>query len=90
MTEAEAGGAEPNSGRRCRGPYFACPGPELGTASKATRAPSPGLAKQITGGASAMPHNAFFGVSNYVTATVAIVIVAVVVVAVWWLRSRRK
>jgi len=42
------------------------------------------------GGASAMPHNAFFGVSNYVTATVAIVIVVVVVVAVWWLRSRRK
>jgi sensor domain CHASE-containing protein len=37
-----------------------------------------------------MPHNAFFGVSNYVTAIVAIVIVVVVVVAVWWLRSRRK
>jgi hypothetical protein len=37
-----------------------------------------------------MPHNAFFGVSNYVTAAVAIVIVVVVVVAVWWLRSRRK
>jgi sensor domain CHASE-containing protein len=37
-----------------------------------------------------MSHNAFFGVSNYVTATVAIVIVVVVVVAVWWLRSRRK
>ena len=89
MTEAEAGGAKPNSGRPCRGPYLACPGSELGTPSKATRAPSPGLAKRITGGASAMPHNAFFGVSNYVTATVAIVIV-VVVVAVWWLRSRRK
>ena len=48
------------------------------------------IGQTVTKGASAMPHNAFFGVSNYVTAAVAIVIVVVVVVAVWWLRSRRK
>ena len=36
-----------------------------------------------------MPHNMFFGLSNYISLTIAIVIV-VVVVAIWWLRTRRK
>jgi hypothetical protein len=36
-----------------------------------------------------MPHNMFFGVSNYVSAGVLIVIV-VVVVAFWWLRTHQR
>ena len=36
-----------------------------------------------------MPHNLFFGLSNWVSLAIAIVIV-VVVVAVWWLRTHRK
>jgi hypothetical protein len=36
-----------------------------------------------------MPHNMFFGVSNYVSLGVLIVIV-IAVVAVWWLRSQRR
>ena len=36
-----------------------------------------------------MPHNMFFGVSNYVSVGVLIVIVIVIVV-VWWLRIRRR
>jgi hypothetical protein len=37
---------------------------------------------------SQMPHNMFFGVSNYVSLAIAVVVV-VVVIAIWWLRSRR-
>lgn len=36
-----------------------------------------------------MPHNMFFGLSNYVSLAIAIVIV-IVVVGVWWLRARPK
>jgi hypothetical protein len=36
-----------------------------------------------------MPHNMFFGVSNYISLAVVIVIV-IVVVAIWWLRTRRR
>jgi hypothetical protein len=36
-----------------------------------------------------VPHNMFFGVSNYISAGVLIVIV-IVVVAFWWLRIRAR
>ena len=36
-----------------------------------------------------MPHSMFFGVSNYVSFGVLIVVVALVV-AIWWLRTRRR
>jgi hypothetical protein len=36
-----------------------------------------------------MPHNMFFGLSNYVSLAIAIVIV-IVIVGVWWLRARPK
>ena len=36
-----------------------------------------------------MPHNMFFGLSNYVSLAIVIVIV-IVVVGVWWLRARPK
>lgn len=36
-----------------------------------------------------MPHNMIFGLSNYVSLSIAIVIV-VVAVAIWWLMGRRK
>jgi hypothetical protein len=32
-----------------------------------------------------MPHNAFFGLSNYVTLAIALIVVVVLVAAVWWL-----
>lgn len=37
-----------------------------------------------------MPHNMFFGVSNYISLAVAIVVVIVVVVALWWSRFRAR
>lgn len=37
-----------------------------------------------------MPHNMFFGVSNYVSLAVIAVVVVVAVVAVWWLRNRAQ
>jgi hypothetical protein len=36
-----------------------------------------------------MPHNMFFGLSNYVSLAIVIVIV-IVVVGFWWLRARPK
>jgi hypothetical protein len=36
-----------------------------------------------------MPHNMVFGLSNYVSLAILIVIV-IVVVGVWWLRTRSK
>ena len=36
-----------------------------------------------------MPHNMFFGLSNYVSLAIVIVIV-LVVVAIWWLRTQGK
>lgn len=36
-----------------------------------------------------MPHNMFFGLSNFVSLAIVIVIV-IVVVGVWWLRARPK
>lgn len=38
---------------------------------------------------SQMPHNMFFGLSNYVSLAIVIVIV-LVVVAIWWLRTQGK
>jgi type IV secretory pathway VirB2 component (pilin) len=34
-----------------------------------------------------MPHNMVFGLSNYVSLTIAVIVV--VVIAIWWLRGRR-
>ena len=36
-----------------------------------------------------MPHNMFFGLSNFVSLAIVIVIV-IVIVGVWWLRARPK
>jgi hypothetical protein len=36
-----------------------------------------------------MPHNMVFGMSNYVSLTLAIIIV-IVVIGIWWLVSRSK
>jgi hypothetical protein len=36
-----------------------------------------------------MPHNMFFGVSNYISLGVVIVVV-IIVLAVWWLRAGRR
>jgi hypothetical protein len=37
----------------------------------------------------AMPHNMFFGVSNYVSLGL-LIVVAIVVVGFWWLRSGHR
>jgi hypothetical protein len=43
----------------------------------------------VSGGEVAMPHNMFFGVSNYVSLGVVIVVV-IVVVGFWWLRTGHR
>jgi hypothetical protein len=36
-----------------------------------------------------MPHNMFFGVSNYVSLAIVVVIV-IVVLGLWWMRTRPR
>lgn len=76
---------------RVLSPYLICPEPDGGRVdhSRLLTGRHLGLRSRSGQERSPMPHNMIFGLSNYVSIAV-IVLVVVVAVGIWWLRFRRK